>query len=150
MVDEYLKQGPKPVPLEVGQDIAAQACYIVSMSQNSLLDADKAQALKLADAVQASPSGIVSRTVMQSPEMRVVLFTFAEGQELTSHSNRRRALVHILDGACDFSFAGGWQRLEAGAFLHLPPGHPHAVRASAGSFSMLLTLGAEPTDTPPA
>jgi hypothetical protein len=31
-------------------------------------------------------------------------------------------------------------------FLHLPPNHPHAVRAAAGPFSMLLTLGAEPAN----
>jgi quercetin dioxygenase-like cupin family protein len=113
------------------------------MTQRTLLASDEAASLKLLDAAQVSESGIVSRTVLQSPEARVVLFTFAEGQELTSHTSRRRALVQILDGVCDFFFAGKWQRLEAGAFLHLPPGHPHAVRAGAGPFSMLLTLGAE-------
>ncbi|HEX2855354.1 MAG TPA: cupin domain-containing protein [Opitutaceae bacterium] len=113
------------------------------MSQATLLPSDEAQALKLADAVQHSPSGIVSRTLLQTPEARVVLFAFAEGQELTSHTSRRRALVQILDGGCDFFFAGKWQRLEAGTFLHLPPNHPHAVRAATGAFSMLLTLGAE-------
>ena len=117
--------------------------YTAGMSQNTLLAADEAQALKLAEAKQVSASGIVSRTLLQTPEARVVLFTFAEGQELTSHTSRRRALVQIIDGACDFLFAGKWQRLEAGMFLHLPPNHPHAVRAGAGPFSMLLTLGAE-------
>ncbi len=121
------------------------------MSQPTLLAPDEAQSLKLADALQTSPSGIVSRTLLQSPDLRAILFTFAEGQELTSHTSRRRALVQILDGACDFFFAGKWQRLEAGSFLHLPPGHPHAVRAGAGPFAMLLTLGTEPaTSTPTA
>jgi quercetin dioxygenase-like cupin family protein len=114
------------------------------MSQQSLLAAEDAQAIKLADATQISPSSIVSRTVLQTPDARVVLFTFAEGQELTSHTSRRRALVQVLDGACDFFFAGKWQQLVAGTFLHMPPGHPHAVRATTGSFSMLLTLTAEP------
>ena len=44
------------------------------------------------------------------------------------------------------SVSGRWQRLEAGMFLHMPPNHPHAVRAGAGPFSMLLTLGAEPVN----
>lgn len=117
------------------------------MSQRTLLAADEAAALKLLDAAQVSASGIVSRTVLQSPEARVVLFTFADGQELTSHTSRRRALVQILDGACDFFFGGKWQRLETGTFLHLPPNHPHAVRAGAGPFSMLLTLGAEAVES---
>jgi quercetin dioxygenase-like cupin family protein len=117
--------------------------YTVPMTQRTLLAADEAQSLQLSNAVQQSPSGIVSRTLLQTPEARVVLFTFADGQELTSHTSRRRALVQILDGGCDFFFAGKWQRLGTGSFLHLPPGHPHAVRAGVGPFSMLLTLGAE-------
>ncbi len=115
----------------------------------TLLPSDDAQTLTLAQAVQTSPSGIVSRTVLQSPELRVVLFAFAEGQELTSHTSRRRALVQILEGECEFFFAGKWQTLRAGALLHMPPNHPHAVRAAGGPFSMLLTLGTEPADTPP-
>ena len=114
------------------------------MSQTSLISADHAQSLALGDAVQVSASGIVSRTVVQTPELRTVLFAFDAGQELTSHTSRRRALVQVLSGACDFFFAGDWHRLEAGALLHLPPGHPHAVRAGAGAFTMLLTLAAEP------
>lgn len=113
------------------------------MSQRTLLPTDEAQALKLSESVQVSASGIVSRTVLQSPETRIVLFTFAEGQELTTHTSKRRAIVQILEGACDFFYAGKWQRLDTGTLLHMPPNHPHAVRASAGPFSMILTLGAE-------
>src|SRR5689334_4551782 len=113
------------------------------MAQASLLTSDDAAAITLSETAQSSASGIVSRTLLQTPEIRVVLFTFAEGQELTLHTSRRRAVVQILTGACDFFFGGKWQRLETGAFLHLPPDHPHAVRAGAGTFSMLLTLAAE-------
>ena len=120
--------------------------YAVRMSRTALLNADNAETLSLPAAMETVPAGIVSRALLQTPDMRVVLFSFAEGQELTSHSSRRRALVHILAGECDFFFAGRWQRLAAGALLHMPPGHPHAVRAAAGPFSMLLTLGAEPNE----
>lgn len=120
--------------------------YTGRMSQRTLLSADEAQALTLGEAAVVPESGIVSRTLLQTPEVRVVLFTFAEGQELTPHTSRRRALVQVLSGACEFLFAGKWQRLAAGAFLHLPPNHLHAVRASAGPFSMLLTLSAEPAN----
>lgn len=126
----------------------AQSRRVGGMSQTSLIPADGAESLVLADSVQVSSSGIVSRTVLQSPELRTVLFAFDAGQELTSHTSRRRALVQVLSGACDFFFAGAWHRLETGALLHMPPGHPHAVRAGAGPFTMLLTLAAEPTSLP--
>ncbi len=113
------------------------------MTARTLLPAAEAQTLTLADAVQTSTAGIVSRTVLQTPELRVVLFAFAEGQELTGHSSKRRAVVQILQGECEFQFNGQWQRLASGTILHLPPDHPHAVRATGGAFSMLLTLGSE-------
>lgn len=122
----------------------ARCDYTPHMSQTSLIPADAAQSLALAETAHVAPSGIVSRTLVQTPELRTVLFAFDAGQELTSHTSRRRALVQVLTGACDFFFAGAWHRLESGAFLHMPPGHPHAVRAGAGAFTMLLTLAAEP------
>lgn len=117
------------------------------MAQTALLSPDGAKTLRLPDAIQASASGIVSRTVLQSPDLRIVLFTFAAGQELTPHTSRRRAVIQILDGVCDFFFADRWERLAAGSLLHLPPNELHAVRATDGEFTMLLTLGAEPPPT---
>jgi quercetin dioxygenase-like cupin family protein len=136
--------------LDLGQCMAAGVglCW-ATMSQHTLLASDQPQCLILSDAAETSSAGIVSRTVVQTDELRVVLFAFADGQELTAHSNRRRALVQILGGTCEFQFGGTWHALAAGALLHLPPGHVHAVRASSGPFSMLLTLGAE-TQNPPA
>ena len=113
------------------------------MVPNSLLPADQAASLELAPAAHASEAGIVSRTVLHTPEVRVILFAFADGQELTGHRSARRALVHILSGACEFTFEGAAQTLSAGTLLHLPPNHPHAVRATSGPFTMLLTLTAE-------
>jgi quercetin dioxygenase-like cupin family protein len=118
------------------------------MSQSSLVPVDAAQSLVLAEMVQVAPAGIVSRTLLQSPELRVVWFAFDGGQELTSHTSRRRGLLQVLSGEGDFFFGGTWTRLASGALVHLPPGHPHAVRAAAGPFTMLLTLGPEPA-TPP-
>ncbi|HEY0966125.1 MAG TPA: cupin domain-containing protein [Opitutaceae bacterium] len=114
------------------------------MTLRTLLPATEAQVLDLATAAQASEAGIVSRTVLQTPEVRVILFAFAEGQELTGHRSARRAIIQVLGGNCEFQFNGSWQTLAAGTLLHLPPDHPHAVRAAHGPFTMLLTLTAEP------
>ena len=47
--------------------------------------------------------------------------------------------MQILSGECEFTLAGHAQTLKAGDLLHLPPGLPHAVRATQ-QFAMLLTL----------
>ncbi len=112
----------------------------MSSPSRTLLAEDRAEAISLPEKLSYSDAGIVSRTVLQTPELRIVLFTFAAGQELTSHSSRRRAWVQILEGECDFFYEGRWERLQRGSGLHLPPSHPHAVKASAGPFAMLLVL----------
>lgn len=118
------------------------------MSQSSLVSADAARAVVLKDSVQVAPAGIVSRTLLQTPELRVVLFAFDAGQELTTHTNRRRALLQVLSGEGEFFFDGTWHTLASGSWVHLPPGHPHAVRAGAVPFTLLLTLASEPAPTP--
>ena len=120
------------------------------MSHHTLLVAEQPGTLRLAEATQLAAAGIVSRTVLHSPELRVILFTFAEGQELTTHTSTRRAVIQVLEGTGEFWFDGRGEKLSAGTLLHLPPNHQHAVRASTGPFSMLLTLGSEDRKAAPA
>ena len=110
---------------------------------NTILDPDEAAALEAMEATPAAPATILSRAVLTTREARVTFFSFAAGQELTTHTNARRALVQVLSGAGEFFYGGEWHRLAAGALLHLPPHHPHAVRAPE-PFTMLLTLCGEP------
>lgn len=109
------------------------------MSEQPSIDPAQSRVLSLAKETQFAANGIVSRTLLNTPEARIVLFGFAVGQELTEHTSTRRAFIQILSGRCEFSLGGQWHSLEAGAFLHMPPNTPHAVKATE-SFSMLLTL----------
>jgi len=81
----------------------------------------------------------VSRTLLRTPFSRVVLFGFAEGQELSEHTSTQHAVIQILSGECEFSLAGKPHALKTGDLLYMPPNLPHAARATT-QFSMLLTL----------
>jgi quercetin dioxygenase-like cupin family protein len=81
--------------------------------------------------------GIVSQAVLTAPGLRVTLFHFAAGQELSEHTSSSRALVQILAGSGDFTFNGQTRLLKAGALLHFPPRLPHAVHA-VEEMTMLL------------
>ena len=105
----------------------------------SLFRPTSAGAISLPENTQFSPQGIVSRALVTTPGLRVTLFGFAEGQELTEHASSSRALVQILSGRSEWMVAGERMVLGAGEVLHMPPGTRHAVRA-AEPFSMLLTL----------
>ena len=109
------------------------------MSEQPLMDAKSEKFISLAQETQFAPNGIVSRTLLRTPTLRVVLFGFSEGQELTEHTSTQHALVEILSGECEFSLAGKPHNLKAGDFLNMPPNLPHAAKATK-QFSMLLTL----------
>ncbi len=109
------------------------------MSEQPLINVGQEKIISLAQETQFAPNGIVSRTVLRSPTARVVLFGFAEGQELTEHTSTQGALVHILSGECEFSVSGKPHALKPGDLLYMPPNAPHAAKATS-QFSMLLTL----------
>jgi quercetin dioxygenase-like cupin family protein len=107
------------------------------MSKSTLFDPSAAGVINLAEATQFSESGIVSRALHDIDGMRVTLFAFAAGQQLTEHTTPARALVQILSGSCEFTLAGKKTPLKCGDFLHMPPGLSHSVVATE-PFSMLL------------
>ena len=109
------------------------------MSDKPLIPLGAETIVSLQEETRFAPNGIVSRTLLRTPTMRVVLFGFAEGQELTEHTSTQHALVQILSGECEFVLSGKTRSLKAGAMLYMPPHLPHAVRATH-EFSMLLTL----------
>ena len=109
------------------------------MSEKPLIDGAQGKILSLADETKFAANGIVSRTLLRTANSRVVLFGFAEGQELTEHTSTQHAVIQILSGECEFSLAGKMHNLKTGDLLYMPPNLPHAVKATT-QFSMLLTF----------
>ena len=114
-------------------------CYPEIVNAKPLVDPAAQKVLSLAAETQFAENGIVSRTLIATPNLRVVLFGFAQGQELTEHTSTQTATVQILSGECEFSLAGKPHPLKQGDFVYMPPGLPHALKATT-QFSMLLTL----------
>ena len=121
-------------------------CETRLMSEKPLIDPANEKVISLADETKFAPNGIVSRTLLRTDTTRVVLFGFAEGQELTEHTSTQQAMIQILTGECEFSLAGQPHLLKTGDLLYMPPNLRHAVKATR-PFSMLLTL-TKPTDKP--
>ncbi|MFN3409818.1 MAG: cupin domain-containing protein [Limisphaerales bacterium] len=109
------------------------------MAEQPLLDAATAGVVSLPQETQFAENGIVSRTLLRTAKARVVLFGFADGQELTEHTSTQHALVQVLSGECEFTLAGAPRLLRTGDFLTMPPNLPHAVQAR-GPCALLLTL----------
>jgi quercetin dioxygenase-like cupin family protein len=118
------------------------------MSEKPLIDPANEKVVSLADETKFAPNGIVSRTLLRTDTTRIVLFGFAEGQELTEHTSTQQAVIQILTGECEFSLAGKPRLLKTGDLLYMPPNLRHAVKATR-PFSMLLTL-TKPLENPSA
>ena len=121
------------------------------MNEQPLIGVTQEKILSLSEETRFAPNGIVSRTLLHTAGQRVVLFGFAEGQELTEHTSTQTAIVQILTGECEFVLAGQTHSLKSGDLIYMPPNLPHAVRATR-QFSMLLTLSktesvANPSDS---
>jgi quercetin dioxygenase-like cupin family protein len=109
------------------------------MNEKPLIDVAQEKILSLSEETKFAANGIVSRTLLRTANTRVVLFGFAEGQELTEHTSTQSAVVQILSGECEFSLGGKPHTAKAGDLIYLPPNLRHAVSATK-QFSMLLTL----------
>jgi quercetin dioxygenase-like cupin family protein len=109
------------------------------MNEKPLIDVAQEKILALGEETKFAANGIVSRTLLRTPNSRVVLFGFAEGQELTEHTSTQSAVVQILSGECEFSLGGKPHAAKAGDLIYMPPNLRHAVSATK-QFSMLLTL----------
>ncbi len=77
-----------------------------------------------------------------------MLFSFAEGEELTEHTSPFRVIVQILNGTCDFTVGSERRLLVAGDVVYMPLRLLHSVKA-AKAFSLLVTLITNPTEKEP-
>ncbi len=83
---------------------------------------------------------IVSRTVYNSDELKVILFGFAPGQELSEHTAARPAILHFLRGQAKVTVGGDAYSAQAGAFVRMDPKLPHSVYAESEVVMLLLML----------
>lgn len=83
--------------------------------------------------------GILSHTIHNDEGLKIVIFGFAPGQELTAHTAPMPATLMFLKG--DASVTLGEEHVEAGpgALIHMPPNLTHGIVART-PLLMLLYL----------
>ena len=95
----------------------------------------------LQEPLDAPADSIVSRTVYTSDTVRIILFAFAPGQELSEHTSTREALIHILEGDALISLGGEAVDARPGALIRMEPKLPHSVLARSHVRLLLYMLG---------
>jgi quercetin dioxygenase-like cupin family protein len=94
---------------------------------------------------EIAPDSIVSRTIVNEPGVRVILFGLAAGQELSEHTAARPALIHVLRGSATLAAGGQSHEAGPGAMLVMQPNLAHSVVAREETV-LLLYLFSNPPD----
>ncbi len=94
----------------------------------------------LAVEVEPPSDGTLSRTIYQDERLKVVLFGFAQGQELSEHTASTPAIMHFLQGEARVTLGTDEHDIRSGAWIHMAAQLPHSIRTKTPVVMLLLLL----------
>jgi quercetin dioxygenase-like cupin family protein len=95
--------------------------------------------IDLVHQVETPANGTLSRTLYHDARIKVVLFSFSAGEELSEHTASTPAIMHFLAGESQVTLGPDALEATAGTWIHMPAQLPHSIRTKS-PVVMLLTL----------
>lgn len=86
------------------------------------------------------PKVTLSRTVFKNEYLKVVLFGFDTGQELSEHTASSPAILHFLSGEALLTLGGDEQSAHTGSWVYMPAHLPHSIHALEPTIMILLLI----------
>ena len=99
----------------------------------------QSEVLMLKEQIAYQEGQVVSKTLAQNAAVSITLFSFAKGEEISTHASGGDAFVTCLDGVGEVTIDGEKFQLTEGQSIVMPAGHPHAVYGKE-QFKMLLVV----------
>ena len=99
----------------------------------------QSEVLTLREQISYQEGQVVSKTLTQNQTVSITLFSFAKGEEISTHESGGDAFVTCLDGIGKITIDGVEYLLHEGESIVMPAGHPHAVYGQE-AFKMLLVV----------
>jgi quercetin dioxygenase-like cupin family protein len=93
----------------------------------------------LASLVEIPKDGTLSRVLYKDDHIRLVVFGFDTGQELTDHTAGVPITIHLVSGRMELTAGENHSEIDSKAWVQIPAGMTHAVKALEPSI-MVLTL----------
>lgn len=100
---------------------------------------NQSEVLVLKEQISYQDGQVVSKTLAQNSAVSITLFSFAQGEEISTHESGGDAFVTCLDGVGKVTIDGVDYLLHEGESIVMPAGHPHAVYGEE-AFKMLLVV----------
>ena len=83
--------------------------------------------------------GILSHTLYNDDNLKIILFGFATGQELTAHTAPMPATIEFLEGEASLTLGDDKHEVSPGTLIHMQPKLTHGIVAKT-PVRMLLYL----------
>ena len=93
----------------------------------------------LAAEVAIPEDGTLSRVLYKDEQVRLVVFAFDAGQELTDHTAVMAAIVEVVSGRINLGLGDEKVEMAPGSWVHMPANLRHSVLAIEPTV-MILTM----------
>lgn len=100
---------------------------------------EKQTKLELKNQIEYQQGQVVSKTLVQNDYVSMTIFSFDEGEEISTHAAAGDAMVTVLEGTGRFTVGGKVFILTEGETLIMPKDIPHAVYGEE-QFKMQLVV----------
>ncbi|MHC6178502.1 cupin domain-containing protein [Clostridium sp. JNZ X4-2] len=106
---------------------------------NLIKNIEFSKIINLKDLVSYEEGQVISRTLAQTPNANITLFSLDKDEGISSHVTPGDAMVQILDGKAEITIGGHTFTLKEGQTIVMPANVPHALQACE-KFKMILTV----------
>ena len=94
----------------------------------------------LAKEVEPPEDGILTRTLFNDDNVKVVIFGFGQGEELSEHTASMPAILRFIQGEATLTLGDEAIEAQPGTWIHMPANLKHSVRAKTSVVMLLLLL----------
>ncbi len=103
------------------------------------MPADYVYIADAAEHIESPQDGILSKTYYEDEWIKIVLFGFSKGQELSEHTASKPATLFVKEGEATIRLGKDEIHARGGSWIYMPPQMAHAIRAET-PVTMLLAL----------
>lgn len=87
-----------------------------------------------------TPDSTISRTIHDDAGVKVVIFGFDAGQELSEHTASMPAILHFIQGEVKLTLGGNQHPAGPGTWVHMPAHLAHSVHAVTPTIMLLYLI----------
>jgi quercetin dioxygenase-like cupin family protein len=85
-------------------------------------------------------NSIISQTLLDNEKVKVILFGFAPGQELSEHTASMPAIIQFIEGTAQVVLGKDETSAHANTWFYMQPHLAHSIKAQTKVIMLLLLL----------